>query len=989
MSIAIDSLNIERDSRFKLFHELMAWKVKQILLVSTPYDAWVLEQDCRLSERIVSEYKGLNLSQPPRLTWVRSAEEALSQLGRHRFELVLTMSHLADMAPAALGRQLKAQAPDLPVILLSHQMVVSPTFSGGALRQEGIDRVFVWSGDSDILVALVKSAEDRMNVQRDTRLAGIRVILFVQDSPYYRSSLLPILYREVVCQTQAVMQSGLNQEHRLLTMRARPKILVCDTYEEGLELFQQFEPYVLGVISDSEIARKDGASAGAGIDLLSRIHNERFDIPLLLTGTDQNGARRADAIGAVFVDKKSPFLRAAVQSFFKTHLGFGDFVFRMPDGQEISRASNLQRLAEGIQRLPADAFALHCQRNDFSRWLFARAEITLASRLRPLSSKDFPDLESQRRYLVEIIQARRRRRHQGVVANFDPTDFDPESEFLKIGTGSLGGKARGLAFMGSLLRHHALHRLHEKIAIRIPCTLVVTTDGFENFVSANRLDGLAKAQLPDRVIADRFLAGRLDGGLVAALRSYLEQVRYPLAVRSSGLLEDAQHYAYAGLYHTYLLPNDHPDLVKRLDHLLQAIKLVYASTYFEGPRAYANRIGHSTEAEKMAVIVQQLAGSLHGDYYYPAFSGVGLSHNYYPQGRMKPDDGIAAIALGLGKMVVAGEQSLRFCPSYPRMVPQRGNVDEILTYSQRSFYALRMGCQPTLGLDDGVTLVRRELSDAEDEWPVRMLASTYVPQDHRIRDTVLIPGQRVLTFASVLKHGLFPLCDILRKVLEAGEQGMGRPVEIEFCANPAFEDQQTSEFVLLQLRPMSARESSAAVTIETHEIEGAVCYSQMAVGNTWDRTLEDILYVKPDGFDVARTREMARQISGFNARLDEAGRKYLLVGPGRWGSADPWLGIPVAWADISNVGAIVETVAADLKAAPSQGTHFFHNLASLGIGYLCVSDRPPDRFDWPWLTAQPIHAQTELVAHVRLEKPLEIKVDGRTSRGLISFENRG
>ena len=565
MILTIDPFSTDLDSRFKIFHELMQWKVRDILLVSTPYDAWVLEEDCRLSERIISEYRGLNLSKPPRITWVRSAAQALATLESKRFDLVLSMSRLSDITPEELAQQIKRKEPDLPVILLSHVMVVPQELFMLPPAPSAIDHTFVWSGDTDILVALVKSAEDRMNVERDTQAAGIRVILFVEDAPYYLSSLLPILYSEVVGQTQSIMGSGLNEEHRLLTMRARPKILIARSYEEALALFERFEPYVLGVISDVTIQRQNRPDSAAGPDLLVHVRRERFDIPLLLTGSNVEHQRRAGELGAAFVDKHASSLHAEVRAFFKRHLGFGDFIFRMPDGREIGRAHNLRTLAEGIASIPEESLALHSRRNDFSRWLFARTEIVLASKLRPLTQEDFQDLPSRRRYLVEIVQARRERRLRGVVANFDAADFDPETEFFKIGHGSLGGKARGLAFLGSLLRHAPeLHQNFKRVAISIPQSLVITTDGFEEFVEDNDLGPLAASDLPDEAVARKFMEARMPDSLEQALRTFLSFADYPLAVRSSSLLEDAQLHAYAGLYRTYMLPNDQP----RLDHRL-------------------------------------------------------------------------------------------------------------------------------------------------------------------------------------------------------------------------------------------------------------------------------------------------------------------------------------------------------------------------------------------------------------------------------------
>ena len=985
MNIEIDPFCHELDSRFKVFHELMPWKVHEILLVSTPYDAWVMEEDCRLSERIVNEYRGLNLSRPPRFTWVGSAAQALKIIEEKSFDMVITMPRVVDMDAATLGREIKALRADLPVVVLSHGLVPSGSEADRAITFDAVNRTFVWSGDTDILVAMVKSVEDRINAAHDTEKAGIRIILFVEDSPVYLSSLLPIFYRELVSQTQSLIEGGLNEEHRLLTMRARPKILVAETYEKAMEIFKRFEPYVLGVICAAELMHQGQPDSKAGIDLLRQIQSERFDIPLLLTGSGTDCALEAAGIPAFFVDKHSATLHQQVRAFFKEHLGFGEFVFRNQEGEEIARTRTLKGLEEHLLKVPPESFIYHCQRNDFSRWLFARTETELAAKVRPICQEDFDDLESHRQFLADVIRQQRKSRQKGVVANFDAFDFDPETEFVKIGKGSLGGKARGLAFVAALLNcDKNLYEKYSNISIRVPQTLVITTDAFEEFVESNDLRQFAKAQLPDEAIAASFIQSPLPDWVQRDLKVYLQHVRYPLAIRSSSLLEDAQFRAYAGLYRTYMIPNDHPDLDQRLAHLVQAVKLVYASTYYQAPRAFSRRVGHRTEEEKMAVIIQQLVGERYGDFYYPAISGVAQSYNYYPFGRMKPEEGIATIVMGLGKMVVEGERSLRFCPCYPQLLPQRSTVDEIMANSQRYFYALQMGAaMQRLGIHDSDHLVRREVTDADEEPPVRILASTYVPQEHRIRDTVEIPGYRVLTFAQVLKYDLFPLAEILKESLAMGSRGMGCPVELEFSVNLPETDDRQPEFAFLQLRPMTARAEQTEVKISNEEIEKAVCYSVRALGNAKNTMFEDIIFVKPESFDPARTTEIARQIASLNADLENQQRKYLLIGPGRWGSADPWLGIPVNWADISGVGAVIEAMSEKLKAEPSQGSHFFHNITTLGINYISITGQDDDFIRWDWIQSRPLVRESEFVAHVRCEQPLILKVDGRTSRGVI------
>ncbi len=985
MSLEFNQKTQEFDSRFKIFHELMLKKVREILLISTPYDAWIMEEDCRLSERIINEYRGLNLSHPPRLNWVSSAAEALASLDQKQFDMVITMSRVADLDAFAIGKKIKKKAPDLPVMLLSHQVVPVEECHPEQSSPSPIDRIFLWSGNTDILLALIKSAEDQMNVVHDTDFAGIRVIIFVEDSPTYISSLLPILYKELVTQAQAVMEEGLNEEHRLLAMRARPKILVAQSYEKAISLFEQFKPYVLAVISDVRFPRQCVLDGNAGVNLLNKIKKDRFDIPLLLTSSEPKNAEKAAGIPAIFVDKNSPSLLAEVKSFFLDYLGFGDFIFRTPDHRPIAKASNLRSLEKNLYSIPEESLVFHCNRNDFSRWLFARSEIELASKVRPIRDNDFASAESHRQHLISIIGARRMRRQRGVVVNFDAGDFDPDTDFFKIGTGSLGGKGRGLAFVSSILQRNLhIHKKFDQVNITIPQMLVITTERFDEFVDKNDLKGLSKSEMPDAEVAERFLMGQFPSWLEEDLRAYISQIKYPLAVRSSSLFEDAQFHAYAGLYKTYMLANDDPDLERRLNQLISAIKLIYASIYYKGAKAFSRRVGQRTEEEKMAVIVQQVAGERHGGYLYPSISGAAQSHNYYPFGKMKPEEGIATIALGLGKTVMDGEKALRFSPKYPQVLPQRTTVDDILENSQQFFYALKMGgpCLE-LGVNESITLAKREISDATDEPPLKLLTGTYIPEEHRIRDATQTPGYQVLTFSQVLKYNLFPLADLLAEILTIGQEGIGCPVEIEFSVNLGQPNERLPEFALLQIRPMTAREELMKVDIQQAEIQQAFCFSSQALGNGISTDMADIVYVKPDVFDPSHTLQIAREIGHINTNLLREKRKYLLIGPGRWGSADRWLGIPVSWSDISGVGAMVETSHPLLKAEPSQGSHFFHNITTLGINYMTVFESQENSIDWKWLTSLPAAAETPFVSHVRLDQVLQLKVDGRKSLGVI------
>ena len=977
------------DSRFKLFHELMSVKVREILLVSTPYDAWIMEEDCRLSEGIIHEYRGLNLSRPPRLTWVSSASEALAVLDKKKFQLVITMPRLADMDIFELGRVIKKKNPDLPVILLSHSFLPPETNISNKLQKTAIDQIFIWSGDTQILVALIKSVEDRLNANRDTQFAGIRIILLVDDSPIYLSSFLPVLYKELVSQTQALIEERLNDEHRLLTMRARPKILIADSYERALEIYEHYKPYILGVISDTRFPKMGKMADEAGIDLLSHIKADRWDIPLLLTSSEPSNAVKAEKIPAAFIDKNSPSLNREVRSFFLEELGFGDFVFRTPEGIEIQRAPNLRALEDALPEIPDESFFYHWSRNDFSRWLFARTEIVLASDLRPATAEDFEyNVGDMKLYLYTHIREQRRRRLTGLVVNFDPIDFDLETEFFKIGTGSLGGKARGLAFFSNVLGDN-LHFLeqYKSVKIFVPQTLVITTQGFDAFIEANNLEYLSKVDLPDEEVAQIFLQSTFPQWLSELLHAYLLKIKYPLAIRSSSLLEDAQYRTYAGLYRTYMLPNDHPDLEERLRQLIAAIKLVYASTYFNGPKAFSKRVGHRTEEEKMAVIIQQLVGDTYGNYFYPTISGVGQSYNYFPFGKMKPEEGIVRIAVGLGKIVMEGRQTLRFSPKYPEMIPGRSNVEDILKNAQQDFYALEMN-RPIqeLSIDEDATLVRRNVMDAQAEPSIVSMSSTYYPEEQRIREMPGRSGHGILTFNRVLKYNQIPLADILQKILAMGEQGMGCSVEVEFSVELSSTNRNRPQLAVLQIRPMTATEDQMQVDIGSEDRGRAFCVSSRSLGNTDRDDMIDVVFVKPDVFDPAKTQAIAADIRRINVGLVKSGRQYLLVGPGRWGSADRWLGIPVRWPDICGVGAIVETFIPQLKAEPSQGSHFFHNITTLGINYITVGQEKEDFLDWDVLKGLPHISETFYVVHARVNQAMRIKVDGRSSRGVIFLE---
>lgn len=968
------------ETRFELYHELMARKVGELLLVSCPYDAFILEEDGSLASKIINEYRGLNLSRPPRLTKASSGEEALRLLRQQDFDLVIAMPNLVDMETVDLALRIKEMAPTTPVILLAH----SPQgLYPEDLACPYLDRIFIWTGDADLLLALVKSTEDRLNAPTDTEKGMVRVLILVEDSPLYRSFFLPLIYKVVVKQVVDLLAESLTEAHRLLKMRARPKVLVAENYEEAKTLFEQYQPYVLGVFSDTRFPRDCQIIGDAGFVLLSRIKKEVPHLPLLLLSSEPENQARAERIGAAFLDKNCPDLLERFRHFFLSYLGFGDFVFCRADKTEIGRAGNLHELERLLPRIPDEPLLYHARRNHFSNWLMARSEVALASEWSRYSPGDFESPQALRDYLIASLRALRHLRQKGVVARFHPRIFDREiSDFLKLGQGSLGGKARGLAFIAHLLHQQQSDRAESfpKIEIGVPKTLVLTTEIFERFLAENGLDGFDPKGMADPEIEARFLAATMPKDAQDALASYLSQVTVPLSVRSSSLLEDAHVQAYAGLYRTYILPNNGPDRQTRLSRLLAAIQSVYASVFFRAPRRFSRHTAHQFQKDSMAVILQELVGSRYGDFFYPAISGVARSHNFYPFGNMTPEDGVAHIALGLGRILEGESGGLRFCPRHPHILPQFSTVEETLENSQRFFYALRMEGEPANPLDPEKSLARRELDEAGDEFPVRSLSSRYLPEEDRIRDSGYGPGARVLTFAPVLKYKRFPLAGLLSRILELGHQGMGGPVEVEFAVELAGEGGEAARFYPLQIRPMNLAEQGGEVRVTEADIREAICFSGHAVGN--GRTeVPDLIYVKPEAFAREATPDIAAEISRINAELKSQGRSYFLIGPGRWGTTDRWLGIPVRWADISAVAGMVELSGQDIPADPSRGSHFFRQITEQGVHYLTLLKQGEDRMDWERLTSVPLFHQTRFLGHIR--RHFLLKNDGRRSRSVI------
>jgi hypothetical protein len=984
---------------FKIFHELMANKVKEILLVSSPYDAFILEEDGRFAERIIHEYRGLNLTHPPKLTWASSPEEAFEFLSKKSFDLIITMPRFDDINPYKFCSDIKGKHPKIPVYLLAHTSSFKLLIKAGSKDKDKFDKKFVWSGNADLLLAIVKSVEDLMNVPYDTKRAKVRVLILVEDSPKYLSSLLPLLYKEVVLQTQAVMEDSLNEEDRLLRMRARPKILLAENYDDAIALFNKYKPFLLGIISDIRFKKAGKINGEAGFLLHDYIKKESPDTPILLLSSEDENKIKATRQSALFFNKNSSNLHAGIHSFLVDNLAFGSFIFTYPSGNRIAKASNLREMEKLIPTIPDESIEYHTGRNHISAWLTARSEIFLASLIRPLHTTSFSSTEEFKHFIAFCINQRRKGQQRGVIADYHPETFDPETIFLKIGTGSLGGKARGLAFATTLLDNNPQFRdKFPNLNIRIPKTLVISTEYFDQFMDSNELRPLISKNLTNDELVTKFVNAKIPNDLKNYLENYLLQVKHPLAVRSSSLLEDSLYQPSAGLYETFFIPNNNPDFQTRLKNLIKTVKEVFASTYFEAAKLLSKTTLHRTEEEKMAVIIEEAIGQQYGDYFFPAISGVAQSYNYYTMSYMKPEEGIAHIALGFGKTVVEGGQVLRFSPKYPQLLPHFSKIEDILKTAQQTFFALNMK-NPQMHIihqKNYTDISEFKLSKLEvDEYQntinnfgeLRELFSSYIASDHKIVDYFSPKQHSILTFSNILKYKSFPLPEILNEILLIGRKGMGAPVEIEFAVNYQLEksppDVKKPEFILLQIRPMTIQTFNNNVTISKKEKENALCYSSLSMGNGIISNIYDIIIVNENTFDPAQTISIANDISILNKKLMSKNRKYLLIGPGRWGSTDRWLGIPVGWSDICGIKAIVETTIDSLKASPSQGSHFFHNLCSMGIPYLTIPHNTDSFLNKKKLNNFSAKEETKYLKHIQLQNPLFIKANGRLANAAI------
>ena len=981
---AIPNPALDAEKLFEGFENLMPFRVQDILLVSSLYDSFILREDGRLNELLIGDSLELNLQETPGLTHVSSGAEALKRW-EPRYNLIVTNLDVGDMNAAELAHRVKESGLGVPVVVLAYDYREVERF----VQQNpvtDIERIFLWQGNIRILISIVKYIEDKRNVAHDTAEIGVPVILMVEDNIRYYSSFLPVIYTELITQSRRLLREGLNVAHKLMRMRARPKILLASTYEEAAQFATQYQEYLLGVVSDVEFPRGGELSPEVGFDLARMIRGLVSDAPIVLQSSRTEFRARAHAQGFSFLRKGSPTLMRDLRRFLSDQFAFGDFAFRLPDHSEVGRATDLNELEELLGTVPCESIAFHAQSNHFSRWLRARTEFALAQRLRPRKVSDFPTVEDLRHDLIASIAAYRSEQSEGLIGDFDASTFKAsDAFFLRIGGGSLGGKARGLAFVRHILHKHRMRRRFSQIRIAVPPTLVLATDVFDRFLSENNLLDFAIHTTSDAEIDERFLSGQLPDGLRDNLLAFLIEVEYPLAVRSSSLLEDSQYQPFTGVYETFMLRNRNADLAFRLSQLIEAIKRVYASTFHQHAKAYVRATPYRLEEEKMAVIIQQVVGEIHGERFYPDFSGVVRSHNFYPVPPMRYEDGIAAVALGMGREVVDGGKCLTFCPRYPRNLIQFSSVEDVLANSQSEFWALHLDHPQTTG--DPVADLREAcfgLDVAERDGTLHQLGSTYSIDNHAVYDGLSRSGPRIVSFAPVLKHGVFPLSEILNQLTTIGEDAFGRPVEIEFAVRLAHLPGENADFGFLQIRPLVLSREGAELRMEDVDPGRLICHSTKVLGNGRMQDLRDVVVVDFHRFERSRSHEVAKGVAQLNAKLAGQGRPYLLIGVGRWGSNDPWLGIPVDWDEISGARVIVEAGFRDFRVTPSQGSHFFQNLTAFQVGYFTVNPDAGEGFvDWDWLSAQPAVEEQGCVRHLRFDSPVQVVMNGRTSRGLI------
>jgi pyruvate phosphate dikinase-like enzyme/uncharacterized protein DUF5752 len=969
------------------FKSLMHVRFNRILLVSSLYDYYTMVEDGQLTEAIFNEFFELNVHYATHISRVNSGEAALKIMREQHFDLVITMQRLEDMSLIDFGKAVKHENHDIPIVLLANQ-----SRELEMLMEDGqtavFDHVFIWHGDTRLFLAIIKLFEDKQNAPIDCLEMGVRTIILVEDSPLFYSSYLPLIYTELIQQVQDLIKEGKNFADKLLRQRARPKILLATNYEEAMEHFDQYKDTLLGIITDMTYSKNGVEVDDAGYQLIKAVRSVDPELPILMqsaTGTKLE----VDDVNVGFAHKNSRTLFQELRDFIKSKFGFGDFVFIMPDGREVARAGNLRELRDGLRYIPEDCLAYHASRNHFSNWLMARTRFALATKMKPVKIDDFKSMEELRQYLIKDITYVLAKERHGIIADFSRDAYDADIGFLKIDTGSLGGKARGLAFVDHVLKRYIDSSFFPDVRISIPKTIVLGTDVFRQFMEMNDLLPYAIQNVSDEAIVRAFIHADFPPTVLGDLREILDQARYPLAIRSSSLLEDALYQPFAGIYATVMIPNSNFNSDVRFQNLMQAIKFVYASTYFHGAKNYIEATGHRIEEEQMAVIIQEMVGTKYDRYFYPHISGVARSYNYYPFGKATPKDGIANVALGLGKTIVDGGLSLQFSPPYPKVLAQFDTRKDLFANSQVKFFAVDLMTDILRKYPkEDQHLVELSISDAEEHGTLRWLVSTYVRENDMLVEGINRKGPRILDFAPILKSEVVPMAKLLQLMTDLCETAMNCPVEIEFCLKLSDEKAVPAELSVLQVRPMVKQDETIRVDASEYSNDDLLILTDNTLGNG-SSVVHDIIYVKPDVFDPMKTRIIAEQLGIMNAQLLKYRAPYMLIGPGRWGSSDPSLGVPVQFPSISGARAIVETSLPNLMADPSQGSHFFQNLTSFRIAYLTLRHYDKGHFiDYEWLDQQQVVEESTYLKHIRVDTPVQIIVDGTTGKGLVLKEAR-
>lgn len=967
------------------FSNLMKKRIYHVLLLSSAYDAFILEDDGRIDEQIFNEYVALNLRYPPQFILVTDEDEAFKIMDEQNIDLVITMLSAEKESTFDFAANFKKEYPDIPIVALTpFSREVSLRFNRE--KAQIFDYVFSWLGNADLLLAIIKLIEDKMNAEYDINEIGVQAIILVEDSVRFYSSYLPNIYKIIFTQSKQFMQEGLNEHQKMLRMRGRPKILFATTYEDAINLYDKYHDNLLGVITDMSYKHYGIRNQFAGLNLCRHIKTQNKYTPLLIQSSDANNILFAKEIRVGFLHKHSKKLLHELRHFIIKHFAFGPFEFIEPYSHNVvEKAADLKEMQDKLYLIPDSSLRYHITRNHFSKWLNARALFALANVFKQVSADDFDNLDDARHFLFQSIQNFRISKGRGVIAEFDKKNYDEYLIFARIGNGSIGGKARGLAFLDSLIKRNSLLSKFPNVLISIPRTVVLSSDLFDDFMESNDLYKIALSEVEDEQILDSFVSAPLPETVIENLRAFIKIVRKPIAVRSSSLLEDSYYQPFAGIYSTYMIPNlpDEPD--KMIEMLSMAIKSVYASAYFRSSKAYMTATSNLIDEEKMSIVFQEITGSPHENVFYPSFSGVARSINFYPIEPEKPEDGTANIAIGLGKQIVEGGQTIRFSPKYPQKILQLSSPDQALRETQKEFFVLDLNPKSFFAsTDDGVNLKSIRVRDINSEWGMDKLMSTYDFQNNIIREGSGHKGKKIITFANILKHNTFPLAKILSDVLSIGEREMNTPIEIEFAVNLNKTPKDPAIFNLLQIRPIVAQKEYISRDLSKVKKKDTLIYSNAALGNGRITDLHDFIFVKPDAFDASKSREIAEHINEINKRLIEEDRYYILVGPGRWGSSDSWLGIPVKWPYISNARIIIESGLENYRIDPSQGTHFFQNLTSFRVGYFTINPFIDDGYyDLDYLNQMPAHYEDEFIKHIRFEEPLLAEIDGKNTLGVV------